>query len=234
MSKQESFTGGFKKLKQDLAHMTLRQKWDHLWTYYRYWMVAIFAVIMFIALMITTALNRSTRTTVAGVSVNVTISEQGHAYMTDQLFDQVKTGSGREKIYLQTVYLQDPQTTTDYNNNYYALTNLVTLISDKQLDYLILDEMGLRGLMSYEPFMDLREVFPQEMLDSLGSRLVNVEMGETKQAIPALIDISDLPFIKENAKYKAPIYFAVLSNSPRLEATVKAWEHLNAWQPTAE
>lgn len=231
MRKKESFTGGLKKLKQDMAHMTLSQKWDHLWTYYRYWMVAIVVIIMFISLMITSTINRSTRTAVAGLTINVTISEEGHAYMTDQLFDQVKTGSGREKIYLQTMYLEDFEHATDLNINYYALTNMVALVSDQQLDYMILDEVGIAGLLSYDPFMDLREVFPQQMLDSLGSDLVNVQVSESKAEIPALINISQLPFIKENASFKAPIYFAVVANSPRVEAAVKAWEHMNAWQP---
>ena len=42
-------TGGMKKLKADLKNMTWKQRWEHLWTYYRWVIIVAVMAVMIIS-----------------------------------------------------------------------------------------------------------------------------------------------------------------------------------------
>jgi hypothetical protein len=215
--KNESITGGFQKLKQDLAGMTFRDKCEHLWTYYRSWVIVACAIVMVISILCTSFINLTTNTLVAGVSLNAVMQSDAKEYMSEQLQPLLATGNGREKAYMEITYISD-----SLEETYYLQQNMQALIAAQDLDYMILDKAGLDLLMPFDPFMDLREVFTAEELEAL--TVHNVQASETAEAIPTLIDISDLPIIKNPGSKK--IFFVIIGNTERLDAVKAAFAHL--------
>ena len=158
--KNENITGGLKKLKQDLAGMTLREKGEHLWTYYRSWVIVAVAVVMVISILCSSFINLTTNVLVAGASLNVTFQDDAKAYITDGLKEQLTTGGSRETVAFESTY-----TTESLEENYYLQQSMQALIAGNDLDFVIIDKTGMDLLMTLDPFMDLREVFTEEELE---------------------------------------------------------------------
>ena len=187
--KNENITGGFSKLKQDLAGMTFKEKAEHIWTYYRSWVIVAVAILMLISIFVSSFINLTTTTLVTGASLNVTFQEDAKDYMTGELKSLLATGNGREEAYFEIGY-----TTDSVEENYYLQQNMHALIASKDLDFVIVDQTGMDLLLSVDPFMDLREVFTPEELEAFSVH--NVQISETAEAVPSLIDISQWPIVK--------------------------------------
>jgi hypothetical protein len=82
-------------------------------------------------------------------------------------------------------------------------------------------------------YLDLREFFTPEELEELGSRVIYArqedEAEEDRWAVA--VDISDLPFIKENMGDKTQFYFALSGSTQRKEICRDMWNYLHAWKP---
>lgn len=215
--KNESITGGFGKLKQDLAGMSFREKAEHIWTYYRSWVIVAVAILMLISIFASSFINLTTHTLVTGASVNVVLQDDAKAYMSEGLKPLLETGKNREEAYLEIAY-----TTESLEENYYLQQNLQVLIASQDLDYVLLDKKGIDLLLPVEPFMDLREAFTDEELE--GFSVHNVQASETAEAIPSLIDISDWAIVKNGSGKK--FYFAIIGNTERLDAVKTALTHM--------
>lgn len=214
--KNESITGGFQKLKQDLAGMTFKEKCEHLWTYYRSWVIVAAAIVMLISIFVSSFINLTTTTLVTGASLNVTFQDDAKTYMSEGLKPLLETGIGREAAHFEIAYSTDSMEET-----YYLQQNMFALIAGHDLDYVILDKTGMNLLMPNDPFMDLREAFTEEELAAMSVH--NVQL-EDQEPIPALIDISDWPIVKNSGDKK--FYFAIIGNTQRLDAVKTALAHM--------
>ena len=220
MMRNENITGGFKKLKQDLAGMTLQEKAEHIWTYYRSWVIVAVAIVMVISILCSSFINLTTTNLVSGVSINVVLQDDGKAYITDGLKEILKTGSGRQEVYFETSYANITQ---NFEETYYLQQNLMALIAGQDVDFLLVDQAGMDLVLSQNPFMDLREFFTQEEMADL--KIDNVKISESAEAVPMLVDITDWPIVKNNGA-NSKFYFVVIANSPRLDAVKVAFQHL--------
>ena len=220
MMKNENITGGFKKLKQDLAGMTLQEKAEHIWTYYRSWVIVAVAIVMVISILSSSFINLTTTNLVSGVSINVVLQDDGKAYMTEGLTELLKTGSGRQEAYFETSYANATQ---NFEETYYLQQNLFALIAGQDLDFMLLDQAGMDLIIGENPFMDLREFFTEEEMAEL--KIDNVKLSETAEAVPVLVDITDWPIVK-NSGGDSRFYFVVIANSLRLDAVKTAFRHL--------
>lgn len=225
-----NLTGGIKKLREDLAKMpTFRQKWDHIWTYYRYWLLVLAVAIMGISILCTSFINVNTDMLLAGITVNVNISEEGNTYLTDGLHDQLTKGSKWEDIALQPMELHDLLDSEDVEEDYYALMTILGMGAGKILDYIIMDQDAMELLLPNDPFMDLRLVLTQAELDQLDNRVVYMEKDNVRT--PIAVEVSDTAFIKDNATADGgKVFLGFTINTTRKDACRILWDHLNAWQ----
>ena len=222
--KNESMTGGFGKLKQDLAGMTFRQKAEHLWTYYRSWVIIAGAVVLVLCILGSSFINLTTQTLVAGVSVNLNLEDGVKDYMITDLEALLKNGEGRQKVYFETAFTDAEGSPQD---TYYLFQNMLSLMADESLDYMLLDQEGVELFLSQDPFMDLRELFTPQELQSLN--IENVKASPEAEEIPALVNISDWPVVKQGADSKERCYFVIVKNTPRLESVKTAFAHLQGF-----
>lgn len=222
--KNENITGGLKKLKQDLAGMSFQEKAEHIWTYYRSWVIVAVAILMLISIFASSFINLSTQTLVAGASINVGLPEDAQNYMGKELEALLKDGNGRQAVYFESAYIDvegDPQ------NTYYLVQNMFSLMASKDLDYVLVDEEAMGLLLSQNPYMDLREVFTEEEMKDL--KIEYVKTAEGGESIPALVDITDWNIVKKSADSEKKYFFAVILNTPRLDAVKTAFAHLQAY-----
>lgn len=232
MSDMADITGGFKKLKEDLSRMTFKEKVVHLWTYYKSTLVIAVVMILVLSIVVTSLVNVNTDTIVAGVTVNVYLSEEGMQYLGDDYYNKVYDGDGLEEVYITEMSLRDISDAEHSTETYYTLMSLAALISEEELDYMIVDQSALESFIKYESILqDLRDLFTQEELDALGTKVIHQRLEEDGEDIPIAINISDLPFVTENTSMgDKPVYITFAMNSPRYEACRDIYEYILDWK----
>ena len=87
-----------KNLKSDMANMTYGEKLNHIWTYYRWVLIVVLILIMAVSVLLASIENKRTITLLGGVTVNVQLSEEGKAELTDEYLEIIGTGNKRETI----------------------------------------------------------------------------------------------------------------------------------------
>ena len=229
-----SLTGGLKKLKSDLSGMTFKQKVSHLWTYYKLWLIAAILIVMGLSLVTTMIINKSTVTLCSGMLVNIEMSDEGKAYMHEQLFEELKTDKGLEKVQFNHAEIYKGNDAETTNTNYYTITSLTGLAAAGELDYLIVDKFAMDTIIPHEIFLDLRKVFTQQELDAMGNAVVYSRSEGTpeEEGVPVAINITDLPYITKNVALKESdtIFFAFARGSERTELQRLIWDRLNSYQ----
>jgi len=232
--KYEPINGGFKKLKEDLAAMTFKDKLNHLWTYYKGTLVILAILIAIGSIVVTSCKARNTETLLAGIAINAQLSEQGQAYVGDEYYQKLATGGLQQVIYSETIH-EDFTKTAALEESYTMLMSLIALSASEQLDYLLLDEIALKNLLPHSIYLDLREFFTEDELEAMGDNVIWGEIGTEDERIlmPFAIKITDMPFIEENATHWGDTYFSVVVNSPRKDTVRDFWNYLHAWAPAA-
>lgn len=228
-----SLTGGFKKLKSDLSKMTFKQKLAHLWTYYKVWLFVGILIAAGLSLVVTMVVNKSTTTLCSGLLVNVSLSDEAHAYLQEDLFEQLTTGSRFEKVNLTNAYIGKGTGAETVDQNYYTMVSITGLAVTGELDYLIMDKYAMDYLVVQEIFIDLRDIFTQDELDALGNAVVtarNQEVPES-ESIPVAINITELPFIAENTQLAESdtVFLSFTKGSSRESLRKELWQWINNW-----
>lgn len=226
-------TGGFKKLKEDLSRMTFKQKVNHLWTYYKSTLLIAVIAIAVISIVVTSIINVNSDIIVSGVAVNVYLSEDGKQYLADDYKDKVYDGSGLKKVNFAELNLYE---VTDYEHaqeNEYSTMAIAAQISSGDLDYMIVDQVGLDNFLRQRKdiLQDLRDLFSEEELAAHEKRLV--VMGDdpnNKTGIPVGFDITDTPFIQDNTDQKGPVYLVFALNTPREDACRAIYQYILDWK----
>ena len=223
--------GGLRQLKENLAGMTFKEKVNHLWTYYKGTLVVVVIVAMLFSLVSTAVINKSTKTLLAGIGINVNITDEGRAYIADSYKERIGTG-GLEKVIFSQVYMDNFNDPANYEESYYTLMSMLALCANSNLDYLLVDDIAIKNLLAHNMFKDLGEFFTAEELEEMHDRLVwadTAEEGQPENLVPIAVDISDMPFYKE-LNTSAKMYFSVVTNTPRMDTLRDFWDYINAWE----
>lgn len=221
----------FQELKADLKPMTFPQKLDHLWTYYKYYVLIAVVVLVFLAAIITGIVNASKEVLVSGMMTNVSMKQSGFHYLSDG-YAEVLEAKGNQVVELTSTNFEDLETSEDVEANYNAAQVLIARVSGGLLDYAIIDQMSFEFYLTQEVYLDLRELFTQEELQRLADAdmLAYAKIAETGDTWPVAVKITNWDFTRDNVNTKGEIYFIVSGNSPDLEAVRGILEHMNNWE----
>lgn len=225
-----SFFSKLKKLKTDLSGMSYKDKLVHIWTYYKWVIPVLLVVIMLVSVLIASIGNLNKVKVMAGISINVDLSDEGEAYLREEYKEHLGLTSKKQLVVLSETQIEDMVSAANYTDNYYALMSLIALCSNQEVDYMILDDVAVRTLTVHGAFMDLTKVFTQEELDAMGSRVTYIEDKETQNKWPAVLNITDTPFVQAHAPKEETVFFAFVANTPHLEETKALYEYLLAWK----
>ena len=243
MSTRKKVIPTFKELREDLKTMTFREKVDHLWTYYKEWLIVVFLVAVALGSAITGYINNSKEVLVSGMLANVSISAEGKDYLENGYFQKVGGTSG-QVVELFTTNFQSMADPTSSEDNYMAAQGMIGRVSAGLLDYALLDDLALEFYITQSMFLDLTEFFTPEELAELAEKDMLIYAlegdmdGEGKyiegsanieDRFPVAVKLKDTAFAQD-ALYGKDIYFIVGGNQPDLEAVRTMWEHMMTWE----
>lgn len=223
---------GWVKLCNDMKPMTFRQKAEHIWMYYKEYMLVAFLVLMMIVAVITSAITASQEVIASGIAVNIFIDQEGYDYLSEDYFDRLGGEEGKEKVSLEYIYFGDLDDPTNASDNAGKIETVVARVEGKMLDYMILDQYAMETYIMYEIYMDLRDFFTQEEFAELAAenKIIYAQQEGEEERWPVAVDISDLPFVQDNVKPEGKIYFALSGSTQRMEICRDVWEYLHQWK----
>lgn len=223
---------GWVKLCNDMKPMTFKQKVEHIWMYYKEYMLVAFVVLMLIVAVITSAITASKDVIASGIMVNIYIDQEGYNYLSTDYFERLGGDEKDEKVSLEYIYfgdLDDPLNTTD---NIGQVEAVVARVEGKMLDYMILDQYAMETYILYEIYMDLGDFFTEEELAELAEAdmLIYAQQDGQEEKWPVAVDISSLPFVQDNVNSEGKTYFALAGSTQRMDICRDMWEYLHQWE----
>lgn len=234
--KESNFYKEWKKLGEDLKPMTWSQRLDHLWTYYKEWLIVVALVAMFLSAGFTVLKAQTQETLVSGMMVNISISQQGYDYLSADYLEKLGGIEGKQKAELDYTNFSSLEDPTSSEDNYNSMLILLARVSGGMLDYMILDKFAMEYYIVQDVYLDLRDFFTEEEMAELGDRLITARQEGETEAWAVAVDITDLPFVQDNITVEENdrIYFALSGNTQRMDMCRDAWNYIHAWESKAE
>lgn len=221
---------GWRKLWADMKPMTFSQKVDHLWTYYKEWLLIGFILTVSVCAVVTGIRNTSKDVVLSGMLVNISISQQGMDYLNVEYLESVNGDPETQKVEMDYTNFESLADPTNAEDNYTKSMLLIARVTGGSLDYAIMDKLGLEFYLTQDVFMDLREFFSQEELAELEPYLIYAQVEGEPDRWPMAVDITHLPFVQDTMESEEVVYFT-LSGNVRDEAACRSvWEYINAWE----
>ena len=225
----------FAKLKADLLPMTWPKRIEHICTYYGYVIISVILVACVVGSLIINALGSNKQILMGGIYINVPMSDEGIAYIKTEYRNTINPTSKAEKVEVTPANITALTDAENADRNYYVLTQTIAMMTNQEVDYLIMDRTALEIYLSQEVFLDLNQVFTQEELFELGDKVITLSTtnddGEiVHDAYPVAIEISHLQFIQDCTNSKKPVYIGFIANGVNSQRYHDFWEYLNAWQ----
>lgn len=213
-------------LKSHLRDMTWKERLDYLWEYYKWVAILAGIAVVIAASVIGGIVQNSKNLLYSGVAVNVSISEEGTTYLTDDWLARLEGKQGKDTTELAPMYIN--LETGAYTETATAnATKLIAMISVGDVDYLLLDAYGLQYCGNSGAFAPLENTLSQAMLAKFEGKIVTIQ--DEKSEYQAAIDISELPFVKKHITSKDKVYIAFPGNTPRSAQNEAFLEYLMNW-----
>ena len=218
----------WQKLCDDMKPMSFREKVDHLWTYY-YWVLIVAAIIVTLCLIVHSSVtNLNREVLVAGALVNADVSVEGHDFLEERYFEKLGGQKGDQEVQITDITFEDPNTTLNIDQTYTATMRLVAMVSAKEVDYVIMDKIGLEFYLGHDLFMDLNELLSWEELEKWKDDLIYLTYEDTGETIPVAINLKNTWFAKKYLRTEKDQYIGFAANTQRPDACKILWEYLKA------
>ena len=231
--KQSKFYIGFQELRAALKPMTFKQKCEHLWEYYKEWLLIALIILAGLNLAGTIIAQQQKDIMVSGMMVNISMDQRGMYYLTRDYATHLGATSKNQVAELDYTSFGDPLDPENGENSLYASMILPSRVTGAMLDYMILDKFAMEYYIAQDLYMDLRDFFTEEELAKLEAekRIIYEQMEGDLDRKPIAVIITELPFIQAYVEPTEDIYFALSGSSPRPEMCRNVWEYLHAWKP---
>ena len=139
--KELTMRSRLKKLRNTLSSMTLPQKLDHLWTYYKESLFAVFLVVVIIAVICTAVVQSGKETLISGIAANVYLSEELQEYLTAGYLDKT-SAEANQQAYLEQIQFSAPEGYDLEGSSLESSLSVLVMAGAGNLDYLLLDWCG--------------------------------------------------------------------------------------------
>ena len=225
----------FRELIATLRPMSWRDRIDHIWTYYKEFILIGAVVIILLASIVGNALKPRLEVRMSGYLANITLSEDGSAYLKEDYLSHLGASADSQTVILNSTVFGGEGYLTSMEANYNAALAPVLQVTAQEVDYMLLDEVALEFYMNKEFFWDLRQLLTEEELLDLKEDLtyyqpVDEDEKPVGESYPVAVDITGTAFAKGCAKDEQKVYFVVVSNGPNKDDIRNFWEYLNSWK----
>lgn len=247
MSRRDRVIPTIKELKEDMKGMSFKEKADHLWSYYGMYAVVVLAVVVLIGgFLMTVVLNKQKEILVGGCLVNVSMSQKGYNYLSQDYLAYLGGDEDRQIVEISATDFSSLEDPTSAEDNYNASMLLVNLASANRLDYAIVDGFALKHYLGWEDglFLDLRTCFSEEQMayfkehDMLWYVLRTEDEQEFEQGeftaddprmVPVALKMKKTAFGQKMMGDKEA-YFVIVALNKGPEAAVAVWEYIENWK----
>lgn len=224
-----------RKLKADLKPMTFKEKADHLWTYYK-WVAVVLCVIIVITMITVSSIRTANQETLlSGMLINADVSLDGFNYLTDDYFAHRNGIEDDQVVKLSSIAFHDPLRTTEIDYAYTAISKFTAEMADRDLDYVIMDQLGLdHCCIANQALYDLRDILTEEELAQLAAAgdLIYAEIRDEddvlEDTMPIAINMRNMAYSQRFIQSEYDIYFGFIDNTQRLDACRDLWAYLQA------
>lgn len=244
MSKRDRVIPSLKELKADMQGMTFKEKADHLWTYYKEWLLVLLLVVVAISVAVTSIQNLSKNIVCSATYANISITPAGMRYMTESFAEELGVDNVHDVVEVNYTNFQSLVDPTSSENNYNAAQLLVNMVAAGRMDYALMDKLAMEFYITQEVFLDLREFFTEAEIRELDEQKLLIwfqpgDLDEEGNIIPeSLIEEERYPVavrvqntsLCQKEMYGKDVYFAVGGREPKLDMVRKAWERINTYQ----
>lgn len=224
------------RLKEDLAAMTWGQRIGHLWRNYKQTILIMIVVCITLFSLAANMLANRQKLLLGGLAANVRLSEDGTAYIETGYFEKLDGDEALEKIEIINASFGPIADQGNFEANYYALTQTIAMLTESEIDFLLMDKISLEAYLPHGILLDIRKVFSEEELAQMGDKVIRLTTVDDEsgaimdEAYPVAIGISDMPFIQDCVGTDTAVYFGIAANAPNLDTVRDFWDYLISWQ----
>ena len=244
MSKRERVIPSLKELKADMQGMTFAQKADHLWTYYKEWLIVLLLIVVLISVTVTSIQNLSKNIVCSATYANISITPGGMRHMSEEFAKDLGVDNVKDVVEVNYTNFQSLVDPTSSEDHYNAAMLMVNMVAAGRMDYALMDKLAMEFYITQDIFLDLREFFTEEEIRQLDENrlLIWYQPGELdaegniipeslieEERYPVAVRVQNTPFCQKEM-YGADVYFAVGGREPKLDMVRKAWERMNTYQ----
>ncbi len=225
---------GLVKLKETLAPMSWPDRLQHIWSYYKETILIVVALMIVVGYLLAGMISNRKDIVIGGIVANVEMTDEGTLYLTTDYFREIDGKDRYQQVTLHPMSLYSLQNAEYMEMTYYNITKALAMMTDRQVDYLLVDKVALELFMSQEAFLDLREIFSENELAAFDNKLIKIKKIDDAENViaedyPVAINISSLPFVQNCTTSTGDVYFGVVSNSTNMEQVKQFWTYINNW-----
>lgn len=215
-------------LRENMKQMTRLQQIAYIWDLYKLPIVLAAALLSILVAFAVALANPDPETLFMGASVNLTISDEGKTYLTEDIFEMMD-GTDPEKQRVDLVYRYLPDAKKDPRLAETETMAMIAMVSTKLLDYMLLDEVALERYRGSGMISPLSTVLTPGQLASFEGKLVTAK-DENGGEFYGLIDISDTAFVRDCISGNKIVYIAFPGNTVRADRLDAFFDWLLAWE----
>lgn len=216
-----------------LRPMSWRDRIDHIWTYYKEIILIGAVVIILVASILGNALKPRLEVRMSGYLANITLSENGSAYLKEDYLSHLGGSADSQTVILNSTVFGGEGYLTNMEANYNAALAPVLQVTAQEVDYMLLDEVALEFYLNKAFFMDLRQLLNEEELKQLELTYyqpMDIDEKPVGESYPVAVDITGTAFAQGCAKDAKKVYFVAVANGPNKDDIRNFWEYLNSWK----
>ena len=214
------------ELGKTLKPMPWKKRIDHLWTYYKSVLVVIIVIASLISIIVTGVQNANRNILISGAMINTDTGADAQSYLTEQYKAKWLAAGVEGEAELTHVQFEDIETTTEVDFTYNMVTRIVAMTAAQELDYVIMNKLGLETYLGHDMFEDLSKILTAEELEQFADKLIYLNYEETGETIPVAVDLQGTTFADRFVKTDAPHYLAFVANTLRPEGCRDLWEYI--------
>lgn len=143
--------------------LSLKKKLEHIWIYYKWYILVGTAVICMLVSIARTVADNSKETLISGIFINSSTSPEGYAHLMEDYWEYCG-GNEDQKVELVGSRNIDFDAESPSQEDAAAFMIVSSMIAARSLDYIITDRASLDDFQEQEVILDLRELFPAETL----------------------------------------------------------------------
>ena len=235
-------------IKASFQKMSLADKADYIFTYYRLPIVVGLAALYFVGSTVYHQITKKEALLYSAL-MNITVGDELDAQLGEGFVTASGSDPKKAEVYLyHGIYMSDDPTTENHQYAYASKLKLMASIEAKQLDIVLMNQeaydiysqngylLELSSLLAsddtlyqlLEPNLTANTVIIEDNAVEYALRETNRYKAVTEEVTNGL-DVSGYPMFQE-AGFQEAVYLGVIANTPRIPAVMQYIEYLTAAQ----